>query len=253
MASRRALEVVEAGLRDVMQSNEPFGGKVVVLGGDFRQVLPVVSRGSRAAQVEASIKRSTLWPLFRIFPLRANMRANQDNGDFAAWLLQLGEGLLPMTPLGEIEVPPQCIMGQSLIDDVFGERIALNDLDSLHHKVILCATNRSSLALNEEIIQKLPVQNKIYRSIDAANGDDAADFPMEFLFSLTPNGLPLPPHALHLKVGAIVMLLRNLDINRGLCNGARMVICRLHDHVLDCKLLGGEVEGKRVLIPRMRL
>ena len=34
----------------------PFGGKTVVLGGDFRQVLPVVPNDSRGQIVAASLK-----------------------------------------------------------------------------------------------------------------------------------------------------------------------------------------------------
>lgn len=41
--------------------NAPFGGVVVVFSGDFRQVLPVVKRGSRAAIVAMTIQKSQLW------------------------------------------------------------------------------------------------------------------------------------------------------------------------------------------------
>jgi ATP-dependent DNA helicase PIF1 len=33
----------------------PFGGKTIVFGGDFRQVLPVVCKGSRAQVVASSL------------------------------------------------------------------------------------------------------------------------------------------------------------------------------------------------------
>ena len=39
----------------------PFGGKVVVFGGDFRQVLPVVLRVTRAQITDATLQRSYLW------------------------------------------------------------------------------------------------------------------------------------------------------------------------------------------------
>ena len=44
--------------------------------------------------------------------------------------------------------------------------------------------------------------------------------PTEFLNSINIKGLPL--HKLELKERALVMLLRNIDVNSGLCNGTIM-------------------------------
>ncbi|XP_020271151.1 uncharacterized protein LOC109846336 [Asparagus officinalis] len=61
MAKRFAIETVDRTLRDVMGDKRFFGGKVVVFGGDFRQVLPVVPRGTRAETINASLVKSYLW------------------------------------------------------------------------------------------------------------------------------------------------------------------------------------------------
>ena len=53
MAHRHLLEALDRTLRDLMDSDLPFGGKVIVLGGDFRQILPVVKRGSHVQIVAA--------------------------------------------------------------------------------------------------------------------------------------------------------------------------------------------------------
>ena len=63
----------------------------------------------------------------------------------------------------------------------------------------------------------------------------------------------MPSHKLSLKVGSIVMLLRNFDIRRGLCNGTRLCIRRLHNHVLDGEIIGGNKHRQRVLIPQLKL
>jgi hypothetical protein len=48
---------IDPALKDMF-----FGGKVVVMGGDFRQILPVVPRGKRSQIMDASLKRSVvLW------------------------------------------------------------------------------------------------------------------------------------------------------------------------------------------------
>ena len=45
MAHRFAFEAVDRTFRDLTNVDEPFGGKIFILGGDFRQILPVVIRG----------------------------------------------------------------------------------------------------------------------------------------------------------------------------------------------------------------
>ena len=65
------------------------------------------------------------------------------------------------------------------------------------------------------------------RSTFFSAGDDyAAYYPVEFLNSLNLSGLPL--HYIKLKVGAVVMLLRNLDPHSSLCNGTRLIITAIH-------------------------
>ncbi|CAC5395794.1 unnamed protein product [Mytilus coruscus] len=57
--------VIECGHRtfcDIMECNDPFGGKIVMLGGDFRQVLPVIRHGRQADIVESNLKRITIIP-----------------------------------------------------------------------------------------------------------------------------------------------------------------------------------------------
>lgn len=52
MVNRQAIKALDRTLQDVTGYNELFGGKIVVFGGDFRQVLPVVRRGTRAEIVD---------------------------------------------------------------------------------------------------------------------------------------------------------------------------------------------------------
>jgi len=55
-------EVIDRTLRDIMRRpDSPFGGKVVVFGGDFRQCPPVVSRGFQVAIISAALSHSILW------------------------------------------------------------------------------------------------------------------------------------------------------------------------------------------------
>ncbi|GBL79742.1 hypothetical protein AVEN_18263-1 [Araneus ventricosus] len=65
----------------------------------------------------------------------------------------------------------------------------------------------------------MPGNETVYKAVDMIMSEDPQDqltFPEEFLNSLTPTGLP--PYELKLKIGCIVMLLRNLAPSKGLCN-----------------------------------
>ncbi|CAF5082287.1 unnamed protein product, partial [Rotaria sp. Silwood1] len=97
MAPGTALEIIDLIFQDLMGIKTPFGGKVVVLGGDFRQVLTVIKKESRCAIIASTIKKSSVWPLFLTFKLKRNMRAITDP-DFSKWLLDIGDGTIPSPP-----------------------------------------------------------------------------------------------------------------------------------------------------------
>ena len=75
------------------------------------------------------------------------------------------------------------------------------------------------------------------------------EYPPEYLHSIEDGGLP--PHNLKVKVGAPVMLLRNLRPTRGLCNGTRLKILQMHDRLLECEILTGLHKGNIEMIPRI--
>ncbi|PIO74529.1 hypothetical protein TELCIR_03456 [Teladorsagia circumcincta] len=81
MAPKVALEAVDVLLKDIMHNDEPFFRKVIVIGGDFRQVIPVVEHGQREYLVDACVHKSILWKLFSIHRLTVNMRARDGGSD----------------------------------------------------------------------------------------------------------------------------------------------------------------------------
>ncbi|KAL4561414.1 hypothetical protein LXL04_033580 [Taraxacum kok-saghyz] len=52
LIDRQAVEAVDRSIQDITKLNLPFGGKIMILGGDFRQVLPVLRRGTRAQIIQ---------------------------------------------------------------------------------------------------------------------------------------------------------------------------------------------------------
>ncbi|XP_013594703.1 PREDICTED: ATP-dependent DNA helicase RRM3-like [Brassica oleracea var. oleracea] len=76
MMSRHCFETLDRSMHDIIRSSEdkPFGGKVVVFGGDFRQILPVIPGGGRAETVLAALNSSYLWEHCKVLKLTKNMR-----------------------------------------------------------------------------------------------------------------------------------------------------------------------------------
>ena len=74
MSNKHVAECVDRSLRDICCSGIPFGGKVVVFGGDFRQIPPVIKHGSRAEVVSSCLNRFYLWRHVKVMKLTINMR-----------------------------------------------------------------------------------------------------------------------------------------------------------------------------------
>ena len=73
----------------------------------------------------------------------------------------------------------------------------------------------------------------------------------EYLNTLEPSSLP--PYKLRLRENAVVMLIRNLSIEEGLCNGTRLLVKKMNDNVLCCEILTGDKVGQITFIHRISL
>ena len=125
MMDYKVLDLIKRYLRELMQCNKRFGGKLILLMHDFRQILPVILRGSRASVVSASVKFSDNWENFTAHSLTENMRVKQilqqeENPsderikqlqDWSEWLLKVGDGTVSPAIEGTniIEVPKQMV------------------------------------------------------------------------------------------------------------------------------------------------
>ena len=78
MTRRQAVETLDWSSRDITGCDLPFGGKVMVFGGDFRQVLPIVPRGTRAQIFDATLLQSYIWDDIKIIRLKQNMMTQND-------------------------------------------------------------------------------------------------------------------------------------------------------------------------------
>ncbi|KAI3740150.1 hypothetical protein L2E82_30571 [Cichorium intybus] len=259
MAKRQAVEAFDRTMQDLTGVTLPFGGKIMVLGGDFRQVLPVVRRGTRAQIVDSSLRMSPLWSSIKKLRLTTNMRALTDPW-FSDFLLRVGDGVEESIDENLIRIPDDMVIPytdkskslDALIDAVFPSlEFNMSESDYIVSRAILSTKNESVDEINNYLIKRFHGEEKIYYSFDEAIDDKNNFYPVEFLNSLTVSGLP--PHHLRLKVGCPIILLRNIDPANGLCNGTRLICKRFQQNVIDAEIAVGQHAGKRVFLPKIPL
>ena len=258
MAHRYAFEALDRTLRDLTGINTPFGGKIIILGGDFRQAPPIVVKGTRAQIVDSCIVRSYLWTSVHVIHLTQNMRAKDDQS-YAQFLLRIGNGDEVYVQDDIIQLPNDIVEPwtntssiYALINEVFAElNNRLGDPNFIMDRAILAPTNETVDDINNKVIELFLGSERIYYSFDKVEEDTHNLYQYEFLNSLAPGGLP--PHKLRLKVGAPIMLFRNIDPRIGLCNGTRLLCRVFHRNVIDAEITVGHFRGTRVFIPRIPL
>ncbi|XP_021760549.1 ATP-dependent DNA helicase PIF1-like [Chenopodium quinoa] len=236
-----------------------FGGKTVVFGGDFRQVLPVVPHISMKEAVETSIVTSYLWPKFIRFRLIENIRAREDL-TYSEFLLALGNGELQNSEKAYVQILDQvaqfCESGNNFISDLieatFPEMMQGNlGTDRFIDRAILTPLNDEVDSINAFMIEKFEGRAVIYKSFDIMLNDTCNIYPTKFMNSLCPGGMS--PHELVLKENCPVILLRNLLPSSGLCNGTRLTCKRFFPNVIQCVIATGQYKGDHVFIHRINL
>ena len=149
--------------------------------------------------------------------------------------------------------PYTCETYENQILKLHFEFIGPEDLRYFSERAVLSPTNAEVNKINEQVLQTFPADavHTYYStdSIDSSSVDDTREWTVDFLNSLCPDGLP--PRELHLTPGCMVILLRNLNLSSGLCNGTRCLVVHCGETVLDLLLLTGSQAGTRVFWPRM--
>ncbi|CAN1797447.1 ATP-dependent DNA helicase PIF1 [Linum perenne] len=216
----------------------PFGGKVVLLGGDFRQTLPVVPNGSREDNINATLPRSYLWTFCTLLHLRINMRITTnsinttpmfDGLTFPDWVLAVGNGTLRTYPTKKntkfddlITIPSPFLIQTTtkpldeLISRVYPSFIeSYQSLQYIKSRAIVSPTNAVVSEINNILLAQIPVPSKIYFN------------------------------KLELKPFTVVMLLRNINPTSGMCNGTRILLTDLGEYVISGLIVSGTQEGRQ--------
>ncbi|XP_073138197.1 uncharacterized protein [Henckelia pumila] len=259
MAKRSIIEKFDEMLRDIMNTQTIFGGKIIVFGGDFRQTLPVILKTNKDDIIDSSIVMSPLWNHFEKLKLKQNMRALLDP-KFSSYLLKIGDGVEETNENDEILIPPEANIPFTdeatslniLIDTVFPNIANVNlDFSLFVKRAILTTRNEFVNDINDVLITKFPGEETTYYSCDENISSCTIPDQEELFHFLTPQGLP--PHKLTLKLNAPIILLRNINPTEGLCNGTRLLCKGFNTNVIYAEISIGIHAGKAVFIPRITL
>ncbi|GKF68661.1 DNA helicase, partial [Tanacetum coccineum] len=167
-----------------------FGGKSVLLGGDFRQTLPVKKGVSKMEIIASCISQSNVWPHFRVFTLTENMQLLRPDvsvdersliTSFALWLLDIEDGKTGEADQQDpentswIDIPlAYCLPDNeqgllNLIDFIYDQNtLKTPSAVTLQHKAIVCPKNEATDTINSKVLEMVQGEMTSYLSHDEA-------------------------------------------------------------------------------------
>jgi len=263
MISKTIMGSVDRLLQHLMDNHKPFGGKIIIFSGDFRQCLPIILRQGRPGITREIMKHCPWWGQVTQLRLTENERLkrygyNEDNTRLANYLMEVGNGTIPAIVNDFICLPNEYVFDsndiKAFIDWAY-PTLANGFVNS--SSSIITPLNRDVDALNKLCLNKMTPQIAavVLASSDEVivedNPIEIQNFQEEYLNTISLPGLP--PHILELKIDTPVVLLRNIDPTHGLCNGTRLQITAISGRLLSCRILNGPNQGDVVSIPRIDL
>jgi len=167
MMHRHCFEAVDRAFRNVMKEvdkknkNILFGGKVVVFGVDFRQILPVIPKGTRQEIVNVSLNSSYIWNYCEVLTLTKKYEtlSGSSSADieerrlFSDWVLAIGDGKIGQQNDMDISVhiPPELLIQSSgdhvasIMDITYPNLLeSMHDISYFQNRVILAPKKLNS-------------------------------------------------------------------------------------------------------------
>lgn len=219
-----------------------YGGKLFIFAGDFQQMTPVVPGHASCLQSAVLGASSCSHPIFQrcvVMKLTEPRRASEDAA-FAQWLqdkVAQGDDSDDGSSVFSVTLPPQIKVytPDTVIDALSRYTTVIAPFNDTVHKYRALLTPFHT-----------DDDNPLIR-LEATYDQRTVNIATHVLEQeMSPQ---LPPHVLDISVGMPLMLLRNISVADGLCNGSVLTCGAIHSHTLA--LL--DKFGREHEIPRMRL
>lgn len=189
---------IEAVARYIRKNDKPFGGIQLILCGDFLQLPPVVKNvpGSQQSQSKRFCFQTETWQNVIAVSYELKTVHRQKDSEFIR--------ILNLIRVGHV-------------NDEMAKRLMATSKQKIETNGILatqlCSHTNDSNMINESKLNNLKTEERFFEAQDS----DSA-------YTKQLDSQVMAPSRLALKVGAQVMLLKNINISEGLVNGARGIV-----------------------------
>jgi hypothetical protein len=132
----------------------------------------------------------------------------------------------------------------------------IRDTSFFRDRAILTTKNDTVADINLRILTRLTGETRVYDAVNSINfniikKNSRPNISIEFLRVQNPSGLP--PARLELKIGTLIICLRNLFPRKRLYNKTRIIITKLRGYSIKIKIINGQFYGKDRVISRITL
>lgn len=244
--SKGLLDYIMQTLENVRPADSVDHQLVIVWGGDFRQLLPVVPGGSIDEAFEDSLV-SKYPDGMKFYALNHNHRTDDDQVEFRKYLMDIGSGRNFAKKLSnyrsEVNIPKEITLANDLdelIEAIFPAKAVQNE--EWVQSAILSPRNANVNLINSKVLQRFKGEIRFYDAVNTVlestvdPTDESGVAAMnEAMAMIDETGLP--EQRLGLKVGAKVFLTRNIQVSMGLCNGTTGIVRQLDDDVITIQVI----------------